>query len=260
LSKTIVLLPIFNEAYTLADIVKRVRRQADLLVCVNDASQDASLKILRSLAHGRRDLYIVDLPQNRGMAGALKAGFHFILALQAKGQVGEDDVVVMLDADGQHEPEHIPGALEHMRRGGFDMVLLKRDISIYPRYKHWGNWFLSLVNSILAGHRYHDVECGYRFLKVRFLPGILRYYAGVHYSCAQEIAFLSARQGLKVDNTYPIRIPFYRQGASFQDGFIVLWFSLVTFFRWLFRIPVPPEDFTELMEKSWRESRGTSKK
>lgn len=257
--RVVALVPVFNEEKVLKDVLVRIRRQVDLIVCVNDASTDSSLSILESFARGKRDVFIVDLPVNRGMAGALKVGFRFILFLEGKGILRGDDFVVMLDADGQHEPEYIPKALAHMQRGGFDVTLMRRDLSNYPLYKVLGNGFLTAVNSLLSGVSYHDVECGFRILKVKSLGGILRYYTGSRYSCAQEIALLTARQGLKVDNTFLIRIPFYRHGATFWDGFVVLAMSVYTFLRWVLRRPVRSAAEPELMVKSWRVSKRRGK-
>jgi len=253
--RTVSLMPVYKEGGTIADVLKRTWPLVDMMVCVYDESGDGTLEALRKFARGRKGFYILVMPHNRGMAGALKAGFQFIQYLQSKGRVGPDDVVVMLDADGQHKPEYIPGALRHMEEGRYEMALMRRDFSNYPAYKIWGNRFLSAINSVLSGVRYHDVECGFRLMKVHVLPAILAYYTGVKYSCAQEIAFLSARGGFRVDNSFVIEIPFYRYRASFMDGFTVLGLILYTFFRRMFGITVPPEDVTELMERTDRDSR-----
>lgn len=253
--RTIVLLPVYNEVHGLGEMLARVWKQADAVVCVNDASTDRSLEVMRRFARGRKGFYFVDLPRNKGMAGALKAGFRFVLHLVGRGVFSGDDVLVMMDADGQHEPEYIPAALKHMRNGGFDVILLRRNLAKYPRYKVWGNRFLTALNSLMSGVRYHDVECGYRLMKVKVLPEILRYYKGIDYSCAQEIAFLTVRQGFKVDNTFSIDIPFYRQGATFWDGFTVLGIGVLTVFRWLLGLQVAQEDVSEFCEKNYQDSR-----
>ncbi len=258
--RLIALLPVYNEERVLKDVLRRVGRQVDLMVCVNDASRDSSLSILKTFARGRKNFFLLDLPRNRGMAGALKAGFRFVLHLEGKGIVRDDDIVVMMDTDGQHEPEYVPKALKHMLNGGFDVALMRRDFTNYPRYKIWGNRFLTRVNSVLSGVCYHDVECGFRLMKVKVIPGLLRYYTGSRYSCAQEIALLTARQGWRVDNTFPIRIPFYRHGATFWDGFVVLAMSLYTFFRWLFRLPVSPDDQDSSADGRMKLSGRTSKR
>lgn len=234
--KTLVVLPVYNEAKHLPGILARISPRVDLMVCVNDGSRDQSPQILEAFARTRKDFFVVHLPKNRGMAGALKAGFLFVLFLQRKGLVGGEDVVVTIDADGQHKPEYIPAIVSYMRRKGADVVLTRRDFSVYPLYKVWGNRFLSWTNSILSGMGYHDVESGLRLLKVKTLAPILKYYTGLKYSCAQEIALVSARSGFKIDNDFTVKIAYYRAGTTLWDGFIVLALSFLAFGRWKFKI------------------------
>ncbi|MGH7740266.1 MAG: glycosyltransferase family 2 protein, partial [bacterium] len=141
--KTIAVIPIFNEAKTLEDILERVRRQVDFLVCVNDGSTDDSLSILRRLSRKHKHLYVVALPANVGMAGALKQGFLFTLYLLNRKVVRENDVTVTIDADGQHRPEYIRDLVRYMDRKKVEVLLTRRDFSVYPLYKVLGNRFLT---------------------------------------------------------------------------------------------------------------------
>ncbi|HUO57414.1 MAG TPA: glycosyltransferase family 2 protein [bacterium] len=253
--KILVVLPVYNEEKTLENILGRLSRVADVLVCVNDGSRDRSPQILEAFARKRRGTYVVHQPANSGMAGALKAGFLFVLYLSKRKLAGPEDIVVTIDADGQHKPEYIPEIVQYLARKKVDVVLTRRDFSVYPRYKVWGNRFLTLTNSILSGHRYNDVESGLRFLKVKTLEPILRYYTGVKYSCAQEIALISARAGFKIDNDFSVRIAYYRAGTTVWDGFIVLGLSLLCFLRIIMRFPSVITGSTLLMERSFEASR-----
>ena len=253
--KVIVVLPVFNEGKTLPDMLKRIDRQADMLVCVNDGSQDDSLTILREFARKRKETYIVNLPRNTGMAGALKHGFLFVLFLLQEKKAGPDDIVVTIDADGQHKPEYISLIVPYMLRKGADVVLTRRDFSAYPIYKVLGNRFLTLTNSLLSGHSYRDVESGLRFLKARTLRPILMYYTGFKYSCAQEIALISARLGFKIDNDYLVEIAYYRAGTTVLDGFIVLFLSLLAYGRWLLKWSSDVHSGLPLFQEAYRSSR-----
>jgi len=260
LPKTIVVLPVYNEEKTLGNILPRLARQVDFLVCVNDGSRDKSLALLKAFARKRKNTYIVDLPANTGMAGALKQGFLFVLYLAGKKMAGPEDVVVTIDADGQHKPEYIPALVRHLAARRADVVLTRRDFSVYPTYKIWGNRFLTWTNSLLSGQKYRDVESGLRLLKVKTLEPILRYYRGVKYSCAQEIALISAREGFKIDNEFEVEVPLYRAGTTVWDGFIVLSMSLVVFLRWLTKTSSPVAWDGALMEESLEKSRALWKR
>ena len=258
--KTIVVLPVYNEEKSLGNILPRVARQVDFLVCVNDGSRDRSLALLRRFARGRKNTFIVDLPKNTGMAGALKQGFLFVLYLASKKLAGPGDIVVTIDADGQHKPEYIPALVRHLTARKADVVLTRRDFSVYPAYKIWGNRFLTFTNSLLSGQKYRDVESGLRLLKVKTLRPILGYYRGVKYSCAQEIALISARTGFKIDNEFQVEVPLYRAGTTVWDGFIVLGMSLYVFARWLFKASSPVAWDPALMRDSLEKSRALWKR
>jgi glycosyltransferase involved in cell wall biosynthesis len=255
LPKILVVLPVYNEERTIANMLDRLDKRADILVCVNDGSKDRSLGILTAFARRRRNTYIVDQPKNSGMAGALKAGFLFVLYLQKKGLVAADDIVVTIDADGQHKPEYIPSLVKYLARRGADVVLTRRNFDVYPLYKVLGNRFLTWTNSLLSGMAYQDVESGLRLLKVKTLRSILEYYTGVKYSCAQEIALVSARAGFKIYNNFQVDIAYYRAGTTVWDGFIVLGLSFWCFLRWLMKAPARVDFETSLMKKSFEKSR-----
>jgi glycosyltransferase involved in cell wall biosynthesis len=233
LPKIVAVLPIFNEEKHLVSVLRKLKPSVDYLVCVNDGSSDGSREILREFTKKNQGVYIVDLTLNSGMAGALRQGFLFILFLRSKGILKENDVVVTLDADGQHKPEYIPGLVRYMHKKKAEVVLTRRDFSVYPKYKIWGNRFLTLSNSLLSSHKYHDVESGLRLLQVRTLPVILSFYTGIKYSCAQEIALITARSGFRIDNDFLVKIAYYRAGTTVWDGFIVLALSLWCFGRML---------------------------
>ena len=230
--KVIAVVPIFNEEKTLRNILKRIAAQVDFLICVNDGSKDDSLKIIKTFAGERKDVFVLDLPFNSGMAGAIKQGFLFNLYLKKRGLIDENDIVVTIDADGQHKPEYIREIVQYLIRKKVDIVLTRRNFSVYPQYKILGNRFLTWTNSLLSNYQYYDVESGLRFLKVKTLEPILRFYTGLKYSCAQEIALISAREGFKIDNDFVVKIAYYRPGTTVLDGFIVLAVSIVSFFRW----------------------------
>ncbi|HET9870266.1 MAG TPA: glycosyltransferase family 2 protein [bacterium] len=252
MEKIIAVVPVFNEEKTLRDILGRIRRQTDLLVCVNDGSTDASMRILREEMGKSGKGYVVDLPRNLGMAGALRRGFEFVLYLRDKKVVRDGDWVVTIDADGQHEPEYIRPLVRYAGRRRLEVLLTRRDFSVYPIYKRLGNRFLTWTNSRLAGFPYRDVESGLRLLRVGVLERILAYYTGVQYSCAQEIALISAREGCRIDNDYLVRIAYYRPGTTVWDGFIVLALSLYAYGRWKLKLRNRPQADRALMAKAFR--------
>jgi glycosyltransferase involved in cell wall biosynthesis len=260
LTRLIAVVPVFNEQKTLQNVLSRIHKQVDFLVCVNDGSTDSSLKMLRKFGEKYKRTFIVDLPSNVGMAGALKQGFLFVLYLRRRKLIGNNDVVVTIDADGQHKPEYIGRLARYMERQKADVVLTRRNFSVYPLYKVLGNKFLTWTNSSLAGFKYQDVESGLRLLRVEILEKILAYYTGVKYSCAQEIALICARAGCRIDNAYRVDIAYYRAGTTVWDGFIVLSLSFYTYIRLLLKMKEDRNEDWALMKTSFERSKKSGRK
>ena len=258
--KVAAVLPVFNEEKNLPSVLQKLGPRVDFLICVNDGSSDGSYGILEKFSKKHRGLFLLDLKENTGMAGALKRGFLFALYLRKKGILHDGDLVVTLDADGQHKPEYIPDLVRYMGQKKAEVVLTRRDFSVYPRYKVWGNRFLSWTNSILSGRKYHDVESGLRLLQVKTLPTVLSYYTGIKYSCAQEIALITARAGFRIDNDFLVEIAYYRAGTTVGDRFIVLALSLWCFLRFTLGIKGSMEKPDGLEEESFLNSTRLGKK
>ncbi len=109
--RTLVLLPLFNEAPTLSRVLDEVRRcapDASVLV-VDDGSTDASAQILR----GYSDVTVLTHAQNEGYGQSLVDGF-------AYGIAHGYQAVVTLDCDEQHEPRQVPQFLAALE--GADIV------------------------------------------------------------------------------------------------------------------------------------------
>lgn len=93
-----VVLPVFNEVGTVADVLDAVRRVfAGPVVVIDDGSTDGTADALAT----RTDVSVIRHVVNRGYGASLIDGFSHALAAGA-------DAVVTMDCDGQHEPAHIP--------------------------------------------------------------------------------------------------------------------------------------------------------
>ena len=229
--RCVAIIPIYNEAPTVLSVLTRVVRRVDRLIAVDDGSTDATPRLLRGWARRYRNVMIIRLPSNVGMAGALKRGFQVAESQLRKGRLRPEDILINIDADGQHRPEYIPRIVRMMERGRWDIVLTKRNFMKYPLYKRIGNRMLSWVSRILSGYPYRDVESGFRFIRAKVIPDLLDYFTGWRYSCAQEIALITALRGYRVNNSYTVSIAYYRPGTTIWDGVIVLIMSVYTFVR-----------------------------
>lgn len=234
-NKLIALMPAYNEAEGIAELMDRIAPHVDAFIIVDDCSKDATVSIVKDWRRKNSPVYLIALPQNVGASGALKAGYLFVTHLLAQGALDPDDVIMEIDSDGQHDPKYIPELCQQFA-ANVDVVLARRDFSVYPRYKRIGNWGLTLIASGLSGFRYHDVESNYRFTRARVFPHLLEYFSGYRYSGAFEVGIILASLGYQIKNDFVIEVPFYREGARASDGLYVLGMGLRAWWRVRLRI------------------------
>ena len=109
--RTLVAMPAYNEEAAIAKTVLGARQHADAVLVVDDGSKDETARIAGALG-----AIVVRHEANRGYGGALQTIFD-----TARGMGAEE--LVIIDADGQHDPGEIPGLLAELRRGN-DVVAL----------------------------------------------------------------------------------------------------------------------------------------
>lgn len=148
-----VVLPAYNEAHGIAEVVAAVRQQlpeADILV-VDDHSSDATAA--QAEAAGAR---VVRRPVNMGNGAAVKTGIR-----HASGEV-----VLLMDADGQMDPQYIPALLEKLA-SGYDMVVGARSRGSKggTQLRRVGNHALDAIGGYLVEAPVYDLTSGYRAMR-----------------------------------------------------------------------------------------------
>lgn len=236
--RRIALIPVYNEELTLGGVLESVSRRMDLLVLVDDGSSDSSLRLAMNYAQDHRNVEVLQLEKNCGMSAALREGFVHIATRLREGKLDAEDVLFTLDADGQHDSSEIDALCLYLQQFGLDVVLTRRDFALYPAYKRIGNVMMTIWGSLWSRHRYHDVESGFRAMRLKVLLPLLDYYTGYRYSCAQEIAILTARLGFRVDNRFLTVIRLYRSQTGFRDVVVNACLGFWAFARWALRLKV----------------------
>jgi glycosyltransferase involved in cell wall biosynthesis len=232
--KRIALIPVYNEASTLAEVLRAVSSQVDWIIVVDDGSTDGSGEMAQRWAQGGHG-EVLRLHANRGMSAALRAGFQRLAWRMNEGELQPDDLLFTIDADGQHDPRQIAELGGYVEAHDLDVALTRRDFSLYPFHKRVGNSLMSAWGSIWGGFRYRDVESGFRAMRLKVLPHLLDYYTGYRYSCAQEIAILTARLGFRIDNDFNTAIRLYRSQTGVGDVVINGVLGMLAFARWFLR-------------------------
>ncbi|MBW2623764.1 MAG: glycosyltransferase family 2 protein [Deltaproteobacteria bacterium] len=215
-----IIIPVYNEAEVIGSTVSELAERFPFfeILVVDDGSQDGSGKIAAEA--GAR---VVSHPRNRGNGAAIKTGIR-----SAKGRI-----LVMMDGDGQHDPNEIPKILEHIEN--YEMVVGARDFKNQGQFhRSWANRFYSRFATYLADHKVEDLTSGFRAvhrkLALRFaylLPNTFSYPSTI------TLAFFKAGYGVKYVPIYARK----RVGKSklriFKDGlrFFAILIKIVSLFN-----------------------------
>jgi glycosyltransferase involved in cell wall biosynthesis len=177
-AQTTVVIPAFNEQEAIADVVGRVRGRGawrEVLV-VDDGSTDLTAE--RAAQAGAR---VVRHPYNKGNGAAVKTGIR-----EAQG-----DVVLLMDADGQHDPEDMARLVAGV--GVHDMVIGARSSKDQSTTRALGNAVFRTLASWLTGRPIPDLTSGFRAARRERLLEILHLLPnGFSYPTTSCLALMKA--------------------------------------------------------------------
>jgi glycosyltransferase involved in cell wall biosynthesis len=153
--RILVCIPAFNEEGTIAKVIIRAQRHADKVVVVDDGSKDDTTLIAEGLG-----AVVVRHERNLGYGAAIRSCFRAARDAQA-------DVLVTLDADGQHDPDQIPRLVQPIENGSADVVVGSRFLSASdraqaPRYRLAGIRILTRFTRAASRAQFTDAQSGFR--------------------------------------------------------------------------------------------------
>jgi glycosyltransferase involved in cell wall biosynthesis len=207
-SRVLVVVPAWNEEESVASVVadvKRLDRRIDVLV-VDDGSGDRTSEAAR-----RAGAVVCRLPFNLGVGGAMRAGYRYALR---EGY----DVVVQVDADGQHDAAYIPVLVEALSRA--DIVVGARfagEGSYSARGpRRWAMKLLAGVLSRLAREDLSDVTSGFRAVNRRGIQLFATHYPAEYLGDTVESLVIAARTGCRVTQV-PVSMRSRAAGRASQN-------------------------------------------
>jgi glycosyltransferase involved in cell wall biosynthesis len=219
--RLVAVMPAYNEASTIAGVLEHLYPLVDRLLIVDDGSVDETREVVFRWLEDKPHAQLISFNKNRGMSAAYYEAFRHIGRMVLLGQIDEDDVVVTVDADGQHDPASLADLLRPITEGA-DAVIGRRDFRLYPLYKRLGNRVMSAWASVWSGRRFTDVESGYRAFRAGALIDALQYYKGYRYSETVEVAVILPILGYKIHDTTVVDIPLFRSNTRLKDVVIDL--------------------------------------
>ncbi len=158
--RALALIPAYNEARRIGAVLKAARRLLPTLV-VDDGSKDDTAKLARAAG-----ATVVTQHPNQGKGAALRTGFRWALER-------DYDVVITLDADGQHDPNEMPAFLASHQETRADLVIGARDFRRMPISRRIANLVGQRAFSWALGRPIQDNQSGYRLLSRRMMEALL---------------------------------------------------------------------------------------
>ena len=197
----VIVIPAYNEEKTVAPVVREAKKYGKVVV-VDDASSDDTAAAARVAG-----AVVVSHKTNQGLGSALRSGFATALKMKA-------DIVVTIDADGQHNPKEIRKFID-LIESGYDFALGTRDLRSYPLVKKIGNFFLNGITNFVSGTSLKDTESGFRAFRASALKKL--HLKAKRYEIAVEIVFEVGRNKMRAASV-PISSPSYVKGVGVWDG------------------------------------------
>ncbi|MFC2048529.1 glycosyltransferase family 2 protein [Chloroflexota bacterium] len=151
--KVIAAIPCFNTEHFIRDMVSNVRKYVDQVIVIDDGSDDGTAETAQAAG-----ALVITHDQNRGYGEAIKSCFETAIKHAA-------DVLVIIDGDGQHNPDETPRLLTPILKGEADLIIgsrfLGNQISM-PRYRKFGISVITWLFNLGSRTKVSDGQSGFR--------------------------------------------------------------------------------------------------
>lgn len=199
MNKILVIIPTYNEAENVSNIITEVLRQSNAenhfqVLVVDDNSPDGTAGIVKKMQ--TLDIHLLERPSKSGLGTAYVKGFGF--AIEKKF-----DYVFEMDADFSHDPRYLPSFIEKINEG-FDLVVGSRyingiSVANWPLSRLFLSYFANIYTRIITGLKVKDTTAGFACYRVSKLAQIeLSKIKSNGYSFQIEMKFLFYKKGFRI--------------------------------------------------------------
>lgn len=185
--KICIIIPAYNEAKSIADIVKSLKTYSLDVVVIDDGSVDNTADRAKEAG-----AIVLSHVKNEGKGRGLKTGFDYCLKF-------DYDAVITMDGDGQHRPEEAMNFIEKFKATNAALIIGNRmhNPKNMPIVRYLTNIFTSKVISKVTGSEIRDSQCGFRLIRMDILRG-LRLVTN-RYDLESELLLEIARMNCKIE-------------------------------------------------------------
>ena len=202
-----VVIPCFNEAATILDLIERVRQApvaSKQLIVVDDGSSDGTRELLKGLS--APDLTVLLHERNKGKGAALATGF----------AAAEGHICIVQDADLEYDPNEYPLVIGPIVQGKADVVFGSRFQGAAPHrvvyfWHRMGNGFLTLMSNMLTDLNLTDMETCYKAFRTEIIQSIP--IREKRFGFEPEITAKVAKRRCRI---YEVGISYY--GRAYDEG------------------------------------------
>lgn len=223
--KVIIALPVYNEEAVLAKVLRNIERYGNKssyeikVLIVDDGSTDRTKEIIDNYIEGRNNFTAISHPKNRGLGEAVNTIFAYALH-----NMGDEDVLVTMDADNTHSPLLIESMIAKLNSFDLDLVVASRfaqggcEIGLRALRKFFSRGAMYFFKIFFPIANINDYSSGFRAYRVGLIRRAQKRWGKLittsGFDCMAEIAAKLSRMGVKAGEVPLILHYDYKEGSS----------------------------------------------